>query len=173
MGACKTPFPCFLAFALLANLSALAQQNDWLIIPGKRLGPITPNSTRTDLVRFFGPANVVNKAVDTGEGPEDATVVLPGDSSQSLAIFWWGDRMAIEICYERSTRPCKWHPQNGVSLGTTLATLETLNGAAFEILGWGTDQGCPVTSWRGGKLAAAFEPGGSSDGWPTGLRAGT
>jgi hypothetical protein len=32
--------------------------NDWLIVPGLRIGPITAKTTHADLIRLFGQENV-------------------------------------------------------------------------------------------------------------------
>ncbi len=142
---------------------APADQNDWLIVPGKRLGPITPDTTRADLDRFFGKANVQDQPVDSGEGPEPATVVFPKMPKAALAIFWQDNRMdRVMICYQYEVGPCKWHTESGVSLGTDLQQLETLNGRAFQIEAWGYDLGGNISSWRGGKLAGVFGDGGNS-----------
>jgi hypothetical protein len=66
----RIPMKTKLFFTLLvfSATSALAQQNDWRIVPRKRLGPITPETSRTDLDRLFGKANVQDQPVDSGEG---------------------------------------------------------------------------------------------------------
>jgi hypothetical protein len=147
---------------MLCAASAMAQQNDWLIVPGKRLGPITSDTNRADLDRLFGKVSVHDQPVDSGEGPEPATVVFPKMPTATLAIFWQDGRIdRVMVCYQRETGPCKWHTENGVSLGTSLQKLETLNGRAFQIQPWGSDVGGNISSWRGGKLARLFGEGES------------
>lgn len=151
------------ALALFCATSAVAQQNDWLIVPGKRLGPITTETSRTTLVRLFGKSNVNDQDVDTGEGPEPATVVLAKDPSAALAILWQDDRIdRVLVCFESEFGPCKWHTADGVSLGTSLPTLETLNGRPFVVEAWGSDGGGNVISWRGGRLANELGDGGDA-----------
>jgi hypothetical protein len=146
-----------LVAALLFCGSALfAQSNDWLIVPGKRLGPITSETNRNDLDRVFDKRNVVDRDVDTGEGPYPATVIFP-NSPAELAVVWNNLRIdAIWVCFGRQTEPCNWHTKDGITLGTSFDRLESLNGRAFSVLGWGTDQGCVITSWYGGRLAREF-----------------
>jgi len=160
----KTTLP--FAVAMLCAGSALAQQNDWIIVPGKRLGPIIPDTSRSDLDRLFGRANVQDQPVDTGEGPEPATVVFPKMPTAALAILWSQtapNRVSdVLICFQSLASPCKWHTENGVSLGTTLEKLETLNGRAFQIQPWGFDGQGYISSWLGGKLANVFDDGGQS-----------
>ena len=148
------------ALVILCAASALAQQNDWLIVPGKRLGPITRDTTRVDLDRLFGKGNVQEQPIDEGDGPGPATVVFPKMPTASLAIFGLNGRIEhVSVCYQRTTGPCKWHAASGVSLGTKLQRLETLNGRAFTIEPWISDVGGNVDSWEGGKLAGLFGDG--------------
>ena len=146
-----------LACAILCATLGMAQQNDWLLVPGKRLGPIRSDASRADLDRLFGKANVQDRPVDSGEGEEPATVVFPNVPTAALAIFWQDDRMdRVMVCYQRQAGPCKWHTENGVTLGTRLLQLEKLNGRAFQIEAWGSDVGGNISSWRGGTLASIF-----------------
>jgi hypothetical protein len=142
---------------LLCGSALLAQQNDWLIVPGKRLGPITADINRAGLVRLFGKRNVTDRDIDTGEGPEPATVVYPEDSTAELVVFWGDLRIgSVFVCFDRARPPCKWHTKEGVTLGTTFTALENLNGRPFEIVPWDMDYGGNVTDWKGGQLARAF-----------------
>jgi hypothetical protein len=72
--------------ALLCGTALAAEQNDWTIVPGQRLGPITAKTTRQDLDRLFGRSNINDRDVDVEEGPEPVTVCLPG-STQYLSRF--------------------------------------------------------------------------------------
>ncbi len=156
-----------LACVLFYTTSARSQTNDWLIVPGKRLGPITADTTRADLDHLFAKAIVQDQPVDSGEGPEPATVVFPKLPTSALAIFWRDNRMdRVMICYQRA-RSCKWHTQSGVSLGTSLNQLEMLNGRALQIEPWGSDVGGNITSWRGGRLTDVFGDGENNGLWLT------
>jgi len=213
---------------IAASMPSLAQtptrQNDWLIVPGQRAGPIQSNTTHADLIRIFGPANVRERDVDTGEVAEAATVIFPGQRDRTIAIFWetlgqaqvhalppdsrrvvnqayrklrsfppdprqqvtqadepslsppelevlnhllraepdfHGSKITnILFCYLNgwtvTKSPCLWHTTEGVTLGTTMTTLQTLNGAPFAIEPWGTDAGPGGIHWQGGKLAGAW-----------------
>jgi hypothetical protein len=159
------------ALAILFAASVVAQGNDWLIVPGKRIGPITPDTSRADLDRLFGKVNVLDRLIDAGEGDmEPATVVFPHQTDALLAIFWerrWRENgrlpyenhkrveylVICEVDYLDRPPPCKWHTEEGVSLGTTLQGLEALNGRGFQMTAWGSDIGGNIVSWRGGMLA--------------------
>jgi hypothetical protein len=146
---------------LLFSCVAVAQQNDWVMEPGIRLGPLTAETSRAALVRLFGKTNVNDQDVDTGEGPEPATIVFARDSSAKLAILWHDNRIdRVLVCFDSEFGPCKWHTKDGVTLGTGLPKLEELNGRPFAIEAWGSDVGGNITSWRGGGLATEFGDGG-------------
>ncbi len=142
---------CFMAVALLA-VPAAAQKNDWLIVPGQRVGPITAATTRADLDSIFGKENVQERNLDGNGGPEAATVVFAADTSAALAITWDRERpAAIHICFGTQTGPCRWRTATGIHIGTSIRELNALNGKAFQAGGFAQEQG-KVTSWRNGAL---------------------
>lgn len=154
---------------LLAATVICAQQRDeWIIVPGRSVGPITPQTTRSDLDRIFGPDNVHEQMVNTGgdEEPVPATVVKGNDASVALTVFWnkhvkEGDRppdsalpVIIRICEGglASTKSCKWHLPDGISFGTSLRKLESLNRKVFRLYGFGWDYSGTVFDWNHGRL---------------------
>lgn len=150
-------------FATILTLEAVclvAGDNDWLIVPGKRLGPITATSTHADLIRVFGAKNVVEADVTVGgDEPEPGTIVLGDAPEQKLAVIWSEDGHvhSVAICQEEKLN-CRWHTADGISLGTSLKALERLNGRSFQFYGFGWDYGGAVVSWEDGKLER-LEPG--------------
>lgn len=150
-------FPMMLRtiFALSALLvgSATAQKNDWLIVPGQRVGPITAATTRADLDTLFGKDNVRDGSLDSNEVPEAATVVFGNDTSAALAVTWDKERASnIHICFGTQTGPCKWRTASGIRIGLPLMELQKLNGKAFQLAGYGFEGQGTVTSWRHGML---------------------
>jgi hypothetical protein len=137
--------------ALLAA-SAAAQKNDWLIVPGQRVGPITASTTRADLDTLFGKENVQERNLEGNGGPEAATVVYTGDASAALAITWDRERpAAVRICFGTQTGPCRWRTGSGIHIGTSIRELNALNGKSCQVGGFGQEQG-KVTSWKNGTL---------------------
>src|ERR1017187_10415171 len=99
--------------ALLVG-SAAAQKNDWLIVSGQRVGPITASTTRAALNSLFGKENVEDRSLDVNEGPEAATVVFGNDTSGALAITWDKEHPStIHICFGTQTGPCRWRTASG------------------------------------------------------------
>jgi hypothetical protein len=138
--------------ALLVGTAA-AQKNDWLIVPGQRVGPITASTTRADLNRVFGKENVEDRSLDVNEGPEAATVVFGNDTSAALAITWDKEHPStIHICFGTQTGPCRWRTASGIRIGLPLMELQKLNGKSFQLMGFGFEGQGVVTSWRHGVL---------------------
>jgi len=142
---------------------AYAQTNDWLIVPGVRIGPLNASSGRTDLERIFGPAPVVDRAIDMGDDTSrPGTVVYPDNPSLSLAIVWRDETRKrpeqVLVCYglTRGT-PCRWRTASGIGMNTSLRDLESANGRPFLLLGFERDFAGTVMSWEGGKLEPELE----------------
>jgi hypothetical protein len=134
-------------------VSAFAQKNDWLIVPGQRVGPITAATSRADLDTLFGKENVHDGSFEGGEIPEAATVVLADDPSATLAVTWDRERPAtIHICFLTQTGPCKWRTASGIRIGLPLMELNRLNEKSFQVSGYGAEREVVVTSWRHGQL---------------------
>jgi hypothetical protein len=144
-----------------------AQTNDWLIVPGKRAGPITASTTRVDLVRLFGAANVTEGETTIGDaGPMPCTKVFAKKPDSSLTIVWEENKRnkqiaAIEFCQDSTDSNCRWRIADGVGFGTTLKTLEKMNGRPFKILGFGWDFSGQISSWEDGRLQAWQTPCGN------------
>jgi hypothetical protein len=133
--------------------SAFAQKNDWLIVPGQRVGPITAATTHADLDALFGKDNVHDGSFAGGEIPEAATVVLADDPSESLAVTWDRERPStIHICFGTQTGPCKWRTASGIRIGLPMVELNKLNEKSFQVAGYGAEREVVVTSWRHGQL---------------------
>lgn len=142
-----------LGLLLLLVSTARAQKNDWLIVPGSRVGPITATTTRSDLDSLFGRENVRDHDIDLAEGPLPAAVVFEDDPAASLGITWEKEHPSqIYICFKAGEGPCKWRTASGIRLGLPLRELERLNGRSFQLAGFGFDGQGMVTSWRHGHL---------------------
>jgi len=156
-------FRRLLAVSLPGMMAAVAlagaDVNDWLIVPGKRVGPITPSTTRADLTRLFGAKNVEDTDILLSDGGhEPGTKIFSDRPEMSLAIIWKGDDADarvrnVIVCHgiEPATA-CKWHTAEGITFGTPLKTLERLNGRKFKLNGFDWGYGGLATSWDTGKL---------------------
>jgi hypothetical protein len=149
----------FATVLLVAVLPAQAQQ-DWLIVPGVRIGPVTASTSEADLRKIFGASAIVDKAIYVGEDVETPGTVINEKNApgKSLGIVWKGPKSRrvpdlILICWASGKGNCAWRTASGIGMGTTLKDLERLNGRAFTLAGFAWDREGMVTSWEGGKLA--------------------
>jgi hypothetical protein len=149
---CKLAPVCWLLFAV--SMPVLAQTgNDWRIVPGERVGPVTAATTRADLPRLFPGAPAKDDEIELAEG-----VLEPATQIADLAIIWsakdpGAHPARLFICRGGKRASCQWQTADGITLGVRLDRLEQLNGRPFSIAGFGFDYGGNVLSWNGGKLA--------------------
>ena len=139
---------------------ALAKDNT-LIVPGKSVGPITARATRADLVRLFGATNLKNATLSEAEGETVAgSILFDRDPKRRMEVTWTKDKRVASLKFYGKTS--LWHTAEGVTLGTSLARLEQLNGKPFKFSGFGWDYGGQILDWQGGKLGRALK-----NVWPT------
>jgi hypothetical protein len=134
-----------------------AQSSDtlWLFGATPEQDAIRASTTENLLVRQFGAANVKDDSLAGGEGEMVAgTVLFPTDSLRRVEIFWDDSappHTRISLLRVNGSRSL-WMVAPGVTLGTSLVDLETINHGPFTLSGFGWDYGGTVTSWRGGSL---------------------
>ena len=139
--------------------------NSWLIIvPGVRVGAITPQITESDLIKVYGKANVKRENIGLGEGEtEPGTVIFPKEPVKTVGILWKdqkGRRFAREIRMMGTDHKSVWRTSQGITLGTTLKELEEINGKPFRLAGFAWDYSGTVLSWEHGKLEQELESQG-------------
>jgi len=132
--------------------------DEWLIVPGDRIGPVTADRSEADLLALLGDSLVVARDVYIGEGYcVPGTVVYP-NTADALEIVWRDSTRArpafIELSETGPDSVSRWHTIEGVRLGLTLPQLEVLNGKPFGFGGLGWDYGGWGGSWEEGALAA-------------------
>jgi len=150
------------AFSSLFTSLTLGAEIDplWLIIPGGEVGPISPNSSESDLIKRYGKENVTSQQIDVdNEGMESevGTVIYPNDPLKKLSILWKDPKQnkffkKIELFGDKSY----WIILGGISLGTSLKDLERINGGEFILWGFGWDAGGFIKTWGTGKFEKKF-----------------
>jgi hypothetical protein len=118
----------------------------------------SPDVSAADLRERFGEEHVQTARVPWGGAEGDyneGTVLFGDDPNAKLEIFWrdtTGKRNPgwVSVRGDRS----RWRTPAGVTLGTHLQVLETVNAGPFRLLGFGTDVSGTVMSWSNGRLAA-------------------
>ncbi len=127
-----------------------AAANDWLLVPGQRAGPVTPELTATDLRRLFS-ADYADQQIDGAEGQQFPGGVLYGARpDQALTLIFDGGRACTAVLAGAGSR---WHLENGLTVGMPLARLEELNGKPVKISDYGLPDGGYV-DFDGGRLQA-------------------
>jgi hypothetical protein len=145
----------------------------WLVVPGKSVGPITIKTTPAKLRLAFPEAQIKDQMLSSGGDaqPEPATVVNGKDPEATLSIFWdkpddtyshpaeGAHPKSIQLCYgsggaggATAPRTCKWHLANNISFGSSLRELEALNGKEFQLSGFEWDLSGTVVNWKDGAL---------------------
>lgn len=159
--------PFVLAFLALSSLTGQGPVtdggNDFLVIPGVRVGPITAGTTNADLKRLFPVATIKDDELELDEGMVfPATFIAQAVPGESLAIVWAGKGpdahpKQVFMCRGRRRGVCKYHAVGlggEIATGTKLSDLETMNGKPFTVQGFGWTYGGNIVSWDGGKLQA-------------------
>ena len=142
--------------------TAVAPDTLWLLARDPRDDAVHASDSEASLKTRYGAQNVVRGDVDLGEGESRrGTILFPHDSTRRLAIAWngadgWSDPWFVAVDGYRTTR---WVVYPGISFGTTLRTLERLNGRPFELAGFGWDYSGTVMSWKGGRLDSLWTGG--------------
>jgi hypothetical protein len=130
--------------------------NDWICIPGRRVGPITAVTTEKQLIGLFGNKNVVTQEFHVDEGYFEVSTIVFQDTPNQIQILWKDKAQNIFKKPERviiDKKGTKWKTQNGITIGTTLKELVRINGAFITFAGFGWDYGGVILDWHKGKLA--------------------
>jgi hypothetical protein len=146
-----------LAIAAAGTLPGCSQNSktSWEIVPGKRLGALNLSGSERDLGAAYGAQNLRHVTVSLGEGEAvSGTLLYSEDPEKRVEIVWMNAtaRRYPMHAILRGTRS-RWTLPRGITLGTTLAELERLNGRPFTMAGFGWDYSGAVTDWEGGALS--------------------
>jgi hypothetical protein len=122
--------------------------------------PFGREATRSDLVRAFGAANVVDQEIEVHEGAArwGGTVVYPNDPRRRLEVFLDdlanGRGWLMTVIRGKS----QWTGWRNVHVGMTLEEVEVLNGKPFMIHDFNNFARGTVFKWQGGAMERI--PGG-------------
>ena len=147
----------FCALIFIAAVDCAAQTS-FQIVPGVKAGAITARTSEADLRKIYGSKNVQSGEIGIGEGETvPGAIIYPNDPLRRLGIAWKDTKMKrfpdfVQFSGDRSL----WKISPGIGLGTSLKTLEKINGRGFTLLGFQWDYSGTVVSWKGGKLSRVF-----------------
>lgn len=147
---CKMHKIIYLALLLLVGCSGQQTTEDLMVIPGERVGPITPETTRAELDELFGKENVADIQHPTFEGETiPGTVVFPDSTKEAVVL--WVQQDPTQTVERVVINGSQWSRPRGLNKGDNLAAVEALNGTPFMIYGFEWDYG-GLGYFKGGAL---------------------
>lgn len=133
------------------NLNA-GQLNDFLIVPGERVGLITRTSTHESLIRAFGPEEVMKSRLRIGEDQMVEGTTLFPNTNNELHIYWQNEDFKL-IRQIVITKPGgQWQTSSGIHIGVSIEDVTAANGKPFEMTGFLWDLAGTTLNWQGGNL---------------------
>lgn len=120
-------------------------------------GLISGASSRADLVKTFGAANVTDEEIPGAEGQKEKVTLLFGKDPARRLIVYMDNASPPKVAAVHVKKPSGWAGPLGMKAEMPLAEIARLNGAALTISGFESDFGGYALDLKGklGKL-----PGG-------------
>jgi hypothetical protein len=123
------------------------------IRPGEGFGAFTNEQSQKDLSSIVGKKSIVKQAFNLGEGEVAPGLLLyPGTRHEVEVLL---DEDGYPLIYRIQQEDSEWRGPKGLTIGTSLAELEKMNGKPFRMAGFGWDYGGTVTNWADGALEQA------------------
>lgn len=141
-------FSTLLSFSLFGQ----SQKNDWKIIPGVRVGPITTKTTVKDLENIFGFTNVIRESVNISpidaseENYEYAIAAYVFKGTKNEIMVFWNDSYTKVSNVEFHEKNSNWHLEGGLKVGSTINELKAYNQGEFYFYKFGWDFGGYIVS---------------------------
>ncbi|MEM6753670.1 MAG: hypothetical protein AAF630_11930 [Cyanobacteria bacterium P01_C01_bin.38] len=114
--------------------------NDTFIIPGKRIGLITADTTRADLVELYGETNLKDDVVLRGEGTISFPITKINSTTPGALTIFWTDRSRSKISHVSGIGRQWKMLDGGAGVGTSMSGLREILGE-FELNGFAWDNG--------------------------------
>jgi hypothetical protein len=131
--------------------ASINETMEWVCEPGKRVGPVSWQTTYEDLVYHFGQVNVSDTRIPIGDGQfEKGTQLFAGDPGRQILIQWAIYKIKPKAILVGGT---KWRTRSGFGPGVSLAKLVELNGAPISFAGFEWEHAGFITDWQGGNLS--------------------
>ena len=131
-------------------------------------GPFARDTTHAKLVAEFGAANVTFKNVDVASDVKtQASVIFDGDLTRRVVVTWKDSKARANPKSISVESPSTWIGPGGVHNGLSLKDMVKLNGAEFQVKGFGGIGGGDISGLQGPfielpgdcTLKITFEPG--------------
>jgi hypothetical protein len=112
--------------------------SDTLVIPGERVGPVTRDTSRQDLVDMFGEAALADTEIAVGEGFTESGTTVNLGTEQAFSVIWVDNSQSQPATVKDFGSA--WQTPEGIQIGTPFADLQTILGE-FDLYGFGWDYG--------------------------------
>lgn len=150
------------------NMRKVAPMEDptFEVVPGKRVGDITLNTSEKALLQTYG-SGISRGTIEKFPGEKvDCTVLFEGEKNEINITWKDAERTRIQAVY--ITHPeGNWYISPGVYVGQPLKDLAKLNRAPIQFYGFSGNYAGVTDSFTGGKLSAILKHGYLSLGKPS------
>ncbi|MBS2040896.1 hypothetical protein JST97_38270 [bacterium] len=137
--------------ALLLTASAWSRPDPYLIVPGKGFGSYGPAMSLAQMEKKMDPGNYLE-----GESQGRPTVEIFAMDPFLRIIMSVNHRRQLRSMWVHGYMG-KWHTAEGVRLGTTMRSLEKINGGPFRFHAMSDrPEAGRIIDWRGGRLAGPY-----------------
>jgi hypothetical protein len=136
------PGSALIAFLLLSSCSGDSRnQQDWLIIPETRVGPIDAQTTEKTLIARIGANHVRRRLAEIGEGLCSPGSIVFYGTPDSVEIVWQDSTYTTPAVVHVAGPHSRWRTPAGVRVGLELDELVAMSGRPFQFQGFGWDYG--------------------------------
>ena len=128
------------------------EKRDFLIVPGKRVGPLHLATSEDQLIRLYGPAVTRGSVNASTKKTEPCTILWEGTENE-LRIAWKDDtKTKIKAVYVMKPGG-KWHMSEGTKVGLSMLDLTKVNQNPVSFYGFNWEYGGTIEGYGKGKLA--------------------
>jgi hypothetical protein len=122
--------------------------------------PVAPDDSAKSLMQRYGQEAVIQDLSGTeGDATFKGIVLFPHDKERQIKVWFTDDALKrVDSLSLRATAKSNWKVA-GVTIGSTLAEVQKINGKPFLVNGFQWDYGGFVANWNGGSFGRPL-PGG-------------
>jgi hypothetical protein len=115
--------------------------------------PVAPNDSGKSLRQRYGKDAVVQKLPGAEGETYKGLVLLPRAADRRIEVSFAGDAMtrATGLAIRNQTKASRWN-LSGITIGSSLAEVQKVNGKPFLVSGFDWDYGGFVADWKDGAL---------------------
>lgn len=123
--------------------------------------PVAPEDSAKSLMQRYGQEAVIQADLRVAEDiTYKGVVLLPRASDRRIEVRFTDDTLSrvAALTLRDVARTSRWNVV-GITIGSTLAEVEKVNGKPFLVNGFEWDYGGLVTDWNGGRLGRPLQGG--------------